>query len=325
MRRLKPTILFLFVALAVGAAQAQTADTQKEKEKEKAKDKAETPAPEAWAFSMPMSFGEGSYLGVFLEEVTPERARELGLREERGALVMKVVEGSPAEKAGLKENDTIVSFNGRRVDSVRELTRIMGETPAGRNVTIEIFRGGNQQTISATLSKRSPDFAFSGPGWTQTPRAPRAPRPPRTPQQPGAQAVPPTPPTEFGDFNFFKFGRFGGFMGTRLGVTLEPLTGQLAEYFGIKSGEGVLVTEVRANRPGAKGGLKAGDVITAIDGKKIENVSSLVETITEKEEGPLTLTILRNRVEQTLTVNIEKRRPTTRPRGSLLPNVRTAV
>jgi predicted metalloprotease with PDZ domain len=312
MQRLKPLILILFIALVAGTAGAQTAEGQKDKEK--ARDKAETPAPEAWAFSMPMGFNEGSYLGVYLEEVTPERAKELGLKEERGALVMKVVEGSPADKAGLKENDTIVSFNGRRVDSVREMQRMLGETPVGRNVTIEIVRGGSQQTISTTLSKRSSDFALLNPGWTE-PRMPRAPREPRRPDAP-------TPPGEFGEFYSFKFPRFGGFMGTRLGITIEPLTGQLAEYFGVKSGQGVLVTEVRANAPAAKGGLKAGDVITAIDGKKIENVDTLVEAITEKEEGQMTLTILRNRVEQTLTVTIEKRRPSTR--GSLLPSVSTS-
>ena len=114
-------------------------------------------------------------------------------------------------------------------------------------------------------------------------------------------------------------------MGTRLGITIEPLTGQLAEYFGVKSGRGILVTEVNANWPAAKGGLKAGDVITAIDGKKIENIETLVEAITEKEEGPITLTILRDRTEQTVTVTLEKRRATTRPRGSLFPNVSSAV
>src|SRR5437868_14124714 len=71
---------------------------------------------------------DSSYLGVFLEEVSSERAKELRLSEERGAIVMKVVEGSPAEKAGLKENDVIVGFNGRQVDSVRELQRLMRYT-----------------------------------------------------------------------------------------------------------------------------------------------------------------------------------------------------
>src|SRR5215469_10585221 len=56
---------------------------------------------------------DGSYLGVFVEEVTPERMKDLGLAQERGAIVMKVVKDSPAEKAGFKENDVIVTFNGR--------------------------------------------------------------------------------------------------------------------------------------------------------------------------------------------------------------------
>ena len=312
MMKLKTIALLLTLTFAAVAAQAQSAEGQKDKEK--AKGKGENQAPEVWTLTTPMGFGEGSYLGVYLEEITPERAKELGLREERGALVMKVVEGSPADKAGLKENDTIVSFNGRRVDSMGELQRLMRETPAGRSVTIEVIRGGNQQSLTATLSKRSSDFALLEPGWRE-PRQPHEPREPRAPRQPG----------DFGNYNFFNYGRFGGFMGTRLGITIEPLTGQLAEYFGVKSGRGILVTEVQANWPAAKGGIKAGDVITAIDGKKIENIDTLVEAITAKEEGPITLTILRDRAEQTVTVTLEKRRATTRPRGSLLSNVSSRV
>ena len=92
-----------------------TAEAQKKKEIEKEKNLL---GPDSRAF-FAMPFSEGSYLGVFLDEVTPERVKELGLSEERGAIVMKVVEGGPADKAGLKENDVVVSFNGRRVDSVR--------------------------------------------------------------------------------------------------------------------------------------------------------------------------------------------------------------
>ena len=103
---------------------------------------------------LPQVTGEGSYLGVYLEEVTPDRMKELGLAEERGAIVMKVVEGSPAAKAGLKENDVVVSFNGQRVDSMIALRRLLSETPADRNVQIEVIRGGNRQTVAATLSKK---------------------------------------------------------------------------------------------------------------------------------------------------------------------------
>src|SRR5262249_50421994 len=155
--------LALTIVVSVGAAFAQSAGGQNDKEKSKAqdqlnkKDDASTrmefvPAQE---FSLPLNLGEGGYLGVYLEEVTPDRVKDLNLTEERGAIIMKVVQGSPAEKAGLKENDVIVSFNGRRVESVRELQRLLSETPANRNVSVEVIRGGNHQTLSATLSKRS--------------------------------------------------------------------------------------------------------------------------------------------------------------------------
>src|SRR5260370_1048251 len=86
--------------------------------------------PEALLLEAPslLSAG-GSYLGFFLEGFHPNRKRDPGLREGGGAIEMKVIGATPAEKAGLKENDVITSFNGRQVDSVRELQRLMNETP----------------------------------------------------------------------------------------------------------------------------------------------------------------------------------------------------
>ncbi|HEY6329972.1 MAG TPA: PDZ domain-containing protein [Blastocatellia bacterium] len=98
---------------------------------------------------------DGGYLGVYLEEVTPERKKELGLSEERGAIVMKVLKDSPADKAGLKENDVVVSFNGRRVDSVMELQRLFRETPPGRKVSVEIIRAGSPLTVTATMGNHN--------------------------------------------------------------------------------------------------------------------------------------------------------------------------
>ena len=154
-------IITLIAALGVGLAVASStiqkdkarkdqADASQKEEKLKEKALLDT-SPAVFGLEM----GAGGYLGVYLEEVTSERTKELALQEERGAIVMKVVAGGPAEKAGLKENDVIVSFNGRRVDSVRELQRLLGETPADRNVQIEVVRGGSHQTLAATLTKRS--------------------------------------------------------------------------------------------------------------------------------------------------------------------------
>jgi predicted metalloprotease with PDZ domain len=144
------------VVIAGDAAQkdkAKTKDKVAATEEQKEKEKALTDSSPA-LFALDLG-GEGGYLGVYLEEVTPERTKELGLKEERGAVVMKVVAGSPAEKAGLKENDVVVTFNGRRVDSVREAQRLLSETPADRTIQIEVMRGGSRQTLTATLAKRS--------------------------------------------------------------------------------------------------------------------------------------------------------------------------
>src|SRR5687767_2952448 len=84
------------------------------------------PKPEAHSFSLFFD-GDGSYLGVQTEEVTKDNFAKYGLKEVRGVAVEKVMEGSPAEKAGIQIGDVIVRFNGEEVTSVRKLTRLLGE------------------------------------------------------------------------------------------------------------------------------------------------------------------------------------------------------
>ncbi|HET9533051.1 MAG TPA: PDZ domain-containing protein [Blastocatellia bacterium] len=303
-------VISLVAALGLSIGYVEVAAGQKDKQKDKSdlKEKGKT-GVDSTVFSFPLNMGEGAYLGVYLEEVTPDRAKELGLREERGAVVMKIVEGGPADKAGVKENDVIVSFNGRRVDSVRELQRLLSETPAGRTVSVEIVRGGNLQTFSATLSKRTselfllrPDGSLDSHKWGLFDRHL---------EQQFKKGLP-----DFGTFNFSFPRSFGTFRGTRLGVTVETLGDQLAEYFGVKGRQGLLVTEVIENTPASRAGLKAGDVIVAVDNTPVESLNTLVKALDNKDEGPINLSIVRNRAEQTITVTLEKRetRPATRRR-----------
>lgn len=319
------------LGLCVSIANSETEQKDKQKDKlenknqEKNKASSNTGVDGTRVFALPMIGGEGSYLGVFLEEVTAERMKELNLSEERGAIVMKVVEGSPAEKSGLKENDVIVSFNGRRVDSVRELQRLLSETPADRNVSIEVIRGGNHQTIAATLSKRSNNFNMVMPEFgnlseqSEEARKRAEESRKRTEEffhrdRDGLKVFPP----DFGNFTFVTPGGSQTFRGTRLGITAEALTDQLSEYFGIKGGRGVLVTEVYPDSAAAKAGLKAGDVITAVDDERINDVTGLVTAITSKSEGAVRIKIMRNQSEQTITVTLQKRTPSpaTRRRAS---------
>src|SRR5262249_18421076 len=154
-------VIIIIAALGAGAVIAGEAQKEKAKAKDQTDSKSQKDKEKALAdssqglFPVEVVSGEVGYLGVYLEEVTSERTKELGLTEERGAIVMKVVADSPAEKAGLKENDVIVSFNGRPVDSVREFERLLGDTPAGRTVAIGILRGGNNHTLTPTESKHN--------------------------------------------------------------------------------------------------------------------------------------------------------------------------
>jgi serine protease Do len=320
-------ITLLMTALGAGVAIANNAV---QKDKAKAKDQAESKewkdkdkdktlfGSPAGQLALELGAGDGGYLGVYLEEVTPERTKELGLKEERGAVVMKVVAESPAEKSGLKENDVIVSFNGRRVDSVRELQRLLNETPADRSVQIEVIRAGSRQTLATTLAKRSlQSFRMLGPGFDEKftrqneesmKRAEESLKRSEEALKEHQGRLAPLP-RDFGDFTFVNPGEFAFFGGTRLGISAESLTDQLADFFGVKDSKGILVASVEENSAAAKAGIKAGDVIVAIDTEKVDSVRALVKALSGKTEGTVTVKLIRNRAEQTVTVTLEKREP----------------
>ncbi len=236
-----------------------------------------------------MTRGAGSYLGVALEEVTPERMGALGLKEERGAVIREVTASSPAETSGIQAQDVVIGFNGRPVDTAREFQRLIAETPSGRTVTLEILRQGQPQTLKATLGEREDRIG-------------------QVPSEGFEERF-----TEGFQKNFnkqfpegFEFQMPGALPRSgRLGVRVEPLTKQLADYFGAKSG--VLVAEVRTDSPAQQAGLKAGDVILLVDNQTIEDTQDLINALGQKES--IKLQILRNRREQTMTAKLAKPLP----------------
>jgi C-terminal processing protease CtpA/Prc len=248
--------------------------------------------------------------------------------------VMKVVADSPAEKSGLKENDVIVSFNGRRVDSVRELQRLLNETPAERSVQIEVIRAGSRQTLATTLAKRSlQSFRMLGPGFDEkfTKQNEESMKRAEESLKRSEEALKQYQgkldalPRDFGDFAFVNPGEFAFFGGTRLGVSAESLTDQLAEFFGVKDSKGALVAAVEENGSAAKAGIKAGDVIIAVDNEKVDSVRALIKALSGKTEGTVAVKIVRNRAEQTINVTLEKRAPTTPRRRAVVYTKRSSI
>ena len=239
----------------------------------------------------------GAWLGVSVADVTPEKAKELKLPGEYGALVEEVNDDSPAAKAGIKKGDVILQFAGEKVRSVAELRRLVRETPAGRTVAIEINRNGSTQNLSAKIAE-SPE-----PKWFSHSGMPEGVNP--------HVRVFKMPNVHIPDFDFNMM-----FAGTpRLGISAEELTSQLAGYFGVSGGKGVLVREVKDGTPAQKAGLKAGDVITKVNDKAVASVAELREALgsDSKEKYSVTLTLVRDRKEQTVKVELEPVRPLMSP------------
>src|SRR5436309_2499417 len=239
------------------------------------------PGSAAQTFSF---FVDGAFLGVGGEDITKENMSRYGLREVRGVGVTQVIKDSPAEKAGLKKDDVILRFDGESVTSVRKLTRLVSETAADQTVRLTISRGGAEQGLSVMLSKRN--MGNLGPQI-------------RDDVFRGIEQNFPRIESGNGDFIF----SFGG--NRRIGVSTQGLTKQLADYFGVKDG-GLLITSVTENSPAAKAGLKAGDVITTADGEKVTSSGDLTRAINKKDDGAVTLTVVRDHGTRTVTVTPEK-------------------
>ena len=280
----RKSFAFILLGITAGsAAYTQTPEPRAEK------------APQAFAFEF-----SGSYLGVETAEVTKENFGKLGLREVRGVAVEKVMDGSPAQTAGLQSGDVLLKFNGEEVTSVRKLTRMIGEVAPDHQARISVLREGNERELTVTLGKRPmPKFERGVFGATAPGRLGRLEFPPMAPMPPMSEA--PLFRTYPGDDqDVFVFRSIGG---RRIGISVTGLTKQLSDHYGIEGG--VMINNVRENSPAAKAGLKAGDIIVEVEDKKIKGDVDLIRSIGEKKEGSVNLTIVRGGNRQTISVTPE--------------------
>lgn len=235
-----------------------------------------------------------AYLGVELDELSVGKAKELGILGTKGAVVVHVLPGSPAEAAGLRTDDVVLSVDGKAVASRDELRAAIADKKPGDAVTLEITRAGKQQKVSATLAGHlGGGGIYAAPG--------------------GLRAMP------------FKFGApggpegFGGFdgdgpftmtfpAGPRLGVSVLPMTDDLRDYFGVEHGKGVLVSAVTKLSPAAVAGIRAGDVILAVDGETVTRAGDVARALAGKSaDGSRTIQVdlVRERSRQTVSATVE--------------------
>ncbi|MBB4023007.1 serine protease Do [Confluentimicrobium naphthalenivorans] len=201
-------------------------------------------------------FGETrrGWLGVRIQDVTPDVAEAIGLEEARGALVTDVPEG-PAAEGGMQSGDVILSFDGVDVADTRELVRIVGSSPVGKAVRVVVFRDGGTQTLKVTLGRRE----------TAEGAVPAVASP--APEAPVEKQM--------------------------LGLTLTPLTDEMREQLELGAGDGLVVTNVDEMSEAYEKGLRAGDVITEAGQQKVTSADDLEARITEaKEAGRKSLLLL---------------------------------
>ena len=231
-----------------------------------------------------------SYLGVAVVELTPDRAKELHLKDERGVEVTCLDADSPAAKAGLKAGDVVLEYNGERVEGGEQFVRLVRETPPGRTAKLSVWRNGGNQTLTATIGQRQPGvMAFNFEG---NQLAMEAPQMPELPVMPSLR-MPDMPRTLM------------SWRSPLLGIESEALNPQLAEFFGVK--EGVLVRSVTTNSSAEKAGFKAGDVIIKVDGEKVaspKEISSILQSARAKKN--FSITVVRRQKEVVLNIALEE-------------------
>jgi serine protease Do len=229
--------------------------------------------------------GPGSSIGITVRD------------SDTGVVVQEVRPESPASRAGLKEGDRITEFDGERARSVAQFTRLVRETAPGRTVKITVQRNGAAATMDISPVLRDADDI-------------RFPELTRDIER-GLRVLP-------RDFNFnFDFAEpgFGLYSPRRLGVTVTPLSDQLAAYFGVA--QGVLVSEVVAGSAADMAGFKAGDVITTVRGHTVSSSADVMRELRDAESGTsVEIRVMRDRKEVTLTAKMPERiRAFARPGG----------
>lgn len=231
-----------------------------------------------------------AYLGVGVIDMTPTRARELKLPSENGVEIKRVDGDSPASKAGLHENDVILEVNAKAVEDGEQFVRLIAEATAGTKVNLTVWRNNAKITVAAMLESRPPSPMFLVPD----------------------DVMPPFP-----DVPQTRSGQFSPMPGQTplVGFDGETLTDQLAQFFGVK--EGVLVRSVGPRTPAEKAGLRAGDVVVKVNGTPVTSPREISGMVNSSRRRNVTFSVVRNKKEITLEVEIAGLRPGNSDRDDL--------
>lgn len=190
---------------------------------------------------------ERGWLGVSIQELTPDLTQGMGLGSDKGALIASVQDGSPAAQAGLKPGDVVVDFGKHEIASPKDLSRVVAETASGTTVPVKVWRDGSERTINVTVTDMKEEVASAdsqGPGSNGGPAA--------------SDSV------------------------QQLGATLAPVTEETRQRYGLADGaQGVLIADLDQDSVLAEQDVRPGDVIERINNRKVTEPSDVAKALRE--------------------------------------------
>ncbi len=238
--------------------------------------------------------GQG-YLGVATRTIGDPALGPLHLKEARGACVVMVDHDSPAWKAGIREHDVVVSLAGTAIDSEEQLVRLLRETQPGRSVPVGVSRDGAVQMLTVVIADRDEVGRLA---WEQHFVVP-------APADSNDASVA-APPSRGKSSSMFSHSLMGSHLlpgGTAYtGAMVDEIGPQLADYFGLKTGKGLLVQSVDGNSPAALAGLHAGDVICKVNGQSVATRTDWTRALRDSKGHPVNVSVMREHREQVLTI-----------------------
>lgn len=252
------------------------------------------PSTHAWVFSSDNDEGGESWLGVSIDDVTADRLGALKLKEEKGAEVTMVDQDAPAGKAGLQEHDVILSVNGTPVESAAQLRRMIRETPPGRVITLGLSRNGQAMNVKVQLASRKKEFTFVGPN--------------------AKDIQVHVPEIHIPEIDIPSITMVMATASVRSGLTVENITPQLGEFFGVRNGGGVLVRNVEKGSRADTAGFHAGDVIVKVNDQFVHDTSDFTHAVHSRNRNSIKVMVMRDRKEQYLNLVL----PETKDSGEFL-------
>ncbi|HAM51785.1 MAG TPA: peptidase [Nitrospiraceae bacterium] len=187
------------------------------------------------------------WLGVSIQEVTPEIAKSFVLKEANGALISDIVPNGPADKAGFKRGDVIVELNGKMVKDYHDLPHMVALIRPGEQASFKVLRSGEEVTLSAIIGEMKDEEGVQGTRDVQK----------------------------------------------QLGMSLQPVTPEIAKELGMKKSEGVAVTDVEANSSASEAGIQRGDVILEVNQKPVNTLREFHDAV-QKAKGSVLFLVYRN-------------------------------